>query len=379
MPAWVPRAILLVVLAVFASYATFTVFRKLRNLVIWLITALFFSFALEPAVNWLVRKYGWRRGVATAVVLSGVALIIILVIAAMVPLVVNQVQELVHRLPGWLQKASDFLSDKLHRNVDLSSSTILKKITGTENAVGRIASNLASVGAFLLSLVFQMLTIGLFTFYLVADGPRLRRSVCSLLTPRRQREILDAWEIAIDKTGGFLYSRLLLAAISAFFSFIALTLLGVPFALPLALWMGLVSQFIPVIGTYIAAAVPLLVALMSDPWSALVFLIYVVVYQQIENYLLSPRVTARTMQLHPAVAFFAALAGGAMSGVIGAFMALPVAAVIQATVSSYLTRHEIVETGLTQEQETDEQPNEQAEPNHRNLLSRLRRKGAAED
>ncbi|HEX7463344.1 MAG TPA: AI-2E family transporter [Actinomycetota bacterium] len=377
MPPWVPRLILLVVLAGFVSYASFSLFRKLRDLIIWVITALFLSFALEPAVNWLVKKRGWRRGAATALVLFGLALIVILTIAAMVPLVIDQVQELVRRVPDWLDKASVYT--RRWFNVELTSDKILSKITSADQAVGRIASNLASVGAFILTLVFQMLTIGLFTFYLVADGPRLRRSVCSLLTPRRQREVLDAWEIAIDKTGGFLYSRLLLAAVSAFSSFVALTLLGVPFALPLALWMGLVSQFIPVIGTYIAAAVPLLVVLMSDPWSALIFLIYVVVYQQIENYLLSPRITARTMQLHPAIAFFAALAGASVSGVLGAFMALPAAAVIQATVSSYVTRHDVVETELTRETEADEPREERTGPNRRKLWTRLRRSAARGD
>ena len=85
-----------------------------------------------------------------------------------------------------------------------------------------IAANVASVGAFLLGLVFQVLTIGLFTFYLVADGPRFRRGVCSLLPPRVQRDLLAAWDVAIDKTGGYLYSRLLLAILNAGFSFIVL-------------------------------------------------------------------------------------------------------------------------------------------------------------
>jgi predicted PurR-regulated permease PerM len=185
--------------------------------------------------------------------------------------------------------------------------------------------------------------------------------------------VLAAWEVAVDKTGGYLYSRLLLAIISATVSFIVLQLLGVPFALPLALFFGFVSQFIPVVGTYFAAAVPLLVALLEDPWSALMFLIYVVVYQQIENYLLAPRVTARTMQLHPAVAFFAALAGGAFGGLIGAFLALPAAAIIQATVSTYLTRHEVVESELTREEEEEgvEEPSSE-EPEHGpSLLDRI--------
>ena len=371
MPPWIPRLLLLIVLTAFAAYASLLLVRKLRDVIFWLITALFLSFALEPAVNWLVRRRGWPRGAATGVVLFGLAAILLVTVAAMVPLVIDQVQQLVTRVPGWLEEASVYT--KRWFNIELTGSEILDQLRNADLAVSRIASSLASVGAFMLSLLFQVLTIGLFTFYLVADGPRVRRAVCSVLPPRRQREILDAWEIAIDKTGGVLYSRLLLAAISAFFAFIALMLLGVPFALPLALWMGLVSQFIPVIGTYIGAAVPLLVALLSDPWSALIFLIYVVVYQQIENYLLSPRITARTMQLHPAVAFFAALAGAAISGILGAFMALPAAAVIQATVSSYLTRHEVVETRLTMQPDPDV-PSQIGVRRRPPLLSRIRRR-----
>jgi predicted PurR-regulated permease PerM len=371
MPPWIPRLLLLIVLTAFAAYAALLLLRRLRDVILWLITALFLSFALEPAVNWLVRRRGWPRGAATGVVLFGLAAILLVTVAAMVPLVIDQVQQLVTRVPGWLEEASVYT--KRWFNIELTGSEILDQLRDADVAVSRIATSLASVGAFMLGLLFQVLTIGLFTFYLVADGPRLRRAVCSVLPPRRQREILDAWEIAIDKTGGFLYSRLLLAAISAFFAFIALMLLGVPFALPLALWMGLVSQFIPVVGTYIGAAVPLLVVLLSDPWSALIFLIYVVLYQQIENYLLSPRITARTMQLHPAVAFFAALAGAAISGILGAFMALPAAAVIQATVSSYLTRHEVVETRLTMQPDADV-PSEIEVSRRPSLLSWIRRR-----
>jgi len=375
MPPWIPRLILLIVASAFAAYAAFNLFRRLRDIIIWLIAALFLSFALEPAVNWIVKKWGWRRGAATGLVLFGLALLLLVVVASMVPLVVNQVQQLVNDVPMWLNQASVYTERWF--GVELTGQRILEQVTNADQAVGRIASNLASVGAFMLSLLFQVLTIGLFTFYFVADGPRLRRAVCSVLPPRRQREVLDAWEIAVDKTGGFLYSRLLLAAMSAGFSFIALSLLGVPFPLPLALWMGLVSQFIPVVGTYIAAAVPLLVALLEDPWSALFFLIYVLVYQQIENYLLSPRITAQTMQLHPAIAFFAALAGGAISGVLGAFMALPAAAVIQATVSSYVRRHEVVETELTRQEKPVVRP--EPEPKRRrSWFAKLRRERTSE-
>ena len=348
MPAWIPRLLLLVVLTAFAAYAAFSLVRRLRDLVLWIVAALFLSFALEPAVNWLVAR-GWRRGAATAVVLFGLGLLLLLMIALMVPLVIDQVQELIDRLPDLLAQASVYTERWF--NVELTGRKILDDIANAQTDIRAVAANLASVGAFIIGLLFQLLTIGLFTFYFVADGPRFRRAVCSMLPPRRQREILAAWDIAIDKTGGYLYSRLLLAVFNAGITFIVLQGLGVPFAVPLALWQGLVSQFIPVVGTYIAAAVPLVVALLEDPWSAAIFLGFVLVYQQIENYILAPRITARTMQLHPAVAFGAALAGGSISGLLGAFMALPAAAVIQATVSSYLTRHEVVESELTRDDE----------------------------
>jgi len=346
MPRWVPRVLLLVVLTYFAALLALAAFRQLKNIILWLLAALFLSFALEPAVNWLVAR-GWRRGSATALVLFGLAFMMLIAVAAMVPLVIDQVQELITRIPGWLDRISVYT--KRWFDVELTGDKILQQIADAQKDVSKIASNVASVGQFILGLIFQVLTIGLFTFYLVADAPRFRRAVCSVLQPRRQREVLAAWEVAVEKTGGYLYSRLLLAAISASVAFIVLQVLGVPFAVPLALFLGLVSQFIPVVGTYIAAAVPLLVALLEDPWSALIFLIYVVVYQQVENYFLAPRITARTMALHPAIAFFAALAGGAVSGLLGAFMALPAAAIIQATISTYLTRHEVVESELTRD------------------------------
>jgi predicted PurR-regulated permease PerM len=345
-PRWVVKAIVLWFAVAVGTVAAVLLVRRLRDLIIWLIAALFLSFAIEPRLNVLVRR-GRRRGAATGLILFSVMLVLGVMVALMVPLVVDQVQQLINRAPEWLDKANIYTERWF--NLKITGRNIVDYITSAKANIATAASKAAAIGAFMLGLLFQVLTIGLFTFYLVADGPRFRRSILSVFTPRRQLEVLQVWELAIDKTGGYLYSRLLLAVINATFSYIALELLHIPNPLPLALWQGFVSQFIPVVGTYLAAAVPLLVALLSDPWSALFFLIFVVVYQQIENYIFSPRITARTMQLHPAIAFGAALAGGLLSGLLGAFMALPAAAVIQATVSSYLTRHEVLETDLTRE------------------------------
>ena len=126
-----------------------------------------------------------------------------------------------------------------------------------------------------------------------------------------------------------------------------LTVAGVPYPLALGLWVGLVSQFVPTAGTYLAGALPVLIALLDNPVSALWVLVFIVVYQQFENMVLSPRITARTMALHPAVAFGAVIAGGAIMGPIGALLALPAAACVQALVSIYLHRYEVITDPLT--------------------------------
>ena len=174
MPAWIPRLLLAVVFTAFAAYLAFSLLRRLSHLLLWIVAALFLSFALEPAVNWLV-AHGWKRGVAAALVLLGLGLLGIIGVALMVPLVIDQVQELIARVPGWLDEASVYTQRWF--DTRLTSATILRQIANAQADVQGIAANVASVGAFLLGLVFQVLTIGLFTFYFVADGPRFRRGV----------------------------------------------------------------------------------------------------------------------------------------------------------------------------------------------------------
>lgn len=354
MPSWIPRAVVVTIALIAVALGAWAVIRQLRDLIVWLVISSFLSFALEPGVNWLTQR-GWKRGLATGVLLFGLFVIGTVLVVSMIPLVIEQVRELIDNVPAYLTDVSKY-SERWF-DYELSTDKLVEQLQGVDVSLAdyarNLAGNLLGFGAAVLGAIFQMFTIGLFTFYLVADGPRLRRTVCSLLPPDRQREVLWAWDVAIDKTGGYLYSRLLLAIISGVAAFVAFTALGVPYAVPLALWTGLLSQFIPVVGTYIAAAIPLLVALLDRPASALILAIYFAFYQQIENYLLSPRVTARTMQLHPAVAFGAAIVGGSLMGPIGAFLALPAAAIVQAGLSTYLKRHDVLDTELTRAEETE--------------------------
>jgi predicted PurR-regulated permease PerM len=371
---WIWKLLATLVAAVFLGMLTLNILRGLRSLIEILVVSLFLSFALEPAVAYLAKR-GMRRGLATFAILFGVFVVGILLVAAMVPVFVRQLQALVEAAPDIFASVTAWA--KRVFGVNLSPDQIQSALQSANSRLTDFASNIAGnvfgIGVTLLATVFKLLAIGLFTFYMVADGPRFRRQICSLLLPKQQQRVLDTWEVAIDKTGGFLYSRLLLAVFSGIATFTALVILDVDFALPLAVWMGLVSQFIPTIGTYIAMSLPLLVAVVKDPWDALILLIFFTVYQQVENYILSPRVAARTMNLHPALAFGSAIAGASLYGVIGAFLALPAAAIIQAVISAYVQRHEVITSELTSQPslaaDEDLPPRER-----RRLFERLRRK-----
>jgi predicted PurR-regulated permease PerM len=350
MPSWVPKAIILFWLGFIAVDLVEGVVHALKSLLIVLAVSLFLSFAIEPAVNSLARR-GWRRGVATGLVFLIILMVASVFVFLIGSLVVNQVRHFVDEAPDYVQRVENWVNDTFDTDVDFNDlSDEFKDPNGAARQfVNDLAGNALKAGLTAVTVVFQIFTIALFTFYLVADGPRLRRTICSVLPPQHQQHVLNTWELAIDKTGGYLYSRLILAGLSTGFHWIALQIVGVPYPLALALWVGVVSQFIPVIGTYIAGALAVGVAFLNDPVDGVIILGFVIVYQQVENYLFAPRVTAQTLDLHPAVAFGTVIAGAALIGPVGALLALPAAAVVQAIISTIGERHEVVESELTAE------------------------------
>ena len=362
MPRWVRDAIfwwwgVLVVL-----WLMLGVTRQLRGLFTQLALALFLSFAMEPLVDRLARR-GVRRGVATALTMLVLAVFSIAFLTAMGSLVATQLRQLAEDLPGYITSAELWAEDRF--NVDIETSDVIDQLsTGGQASeyLSSIADNLVGVGTGVLSGLFQLLTISLFAFYFTADGPRLRQAICSVLPPARQHEVLRVWELAINKTGAFISSRFILAVISAIFHGIAFALLDLPSSVALALWVGIISQFIPVIGIYIAGVVPALIALGIDPTKALWVIGVIVIYQQVENYGLQPRVTAQTLNMHPAVAFAAVLAGTATFGASGALLALPFLATVQSFISAYIARHSVVESRLVPTAGADDAATDDGDP-----------------
>jgi predicted PurR-regulated permease PerM len=333
MPPWVRRAILFFFGVGLSLIVGWWLLIRLRGLLVMLLVALFLSFALEPAVNWLAER-GWRRGAATLLVMFALLVVSLLFVVAIGSVLVNQVTDFVDEAPRYIDDTQDWINDTF--NADVNFDDIRERFTegGSANEFAADLGGYAvEAGATVVRVLFQMLTIALFTFYLVADGPRLRRAILSVLPKERQVEVLRVWEIAIEKTGGYIYSRSLLAFVSTVTHWIAFAVIGIPFPLPMALWVGLVSQFVPTIGTYIAGALPIAIALIDKPIDALWVLAVILVYQQIENYVIQPLVYRRAVALSGFATIAVVLAGGALLGVIGAILAVPVAASIKVVLS----------------------------------------------
>jgi predicted PurR-regulated permease PerM len=346
-PPWLNRAIALAAGWVVLLFAAYWILGRLRTLLIMILVAFFLSLAMEPAVDRLARR-GWRRGSATALVLGVVLLFSAVFLAAAGSIVVGQAGDLIDRAPRYVRDFERFVNDDL--GIDFNADSIVRDLRkgngGLSANNSEIVSNAVGVALAVGRGLLYFVTVLIFAFYMTADGPRMRRSICSRLPQARQEVVLDTWEIAIDKTGGYLYSRGIQAVVSALVTWAFLFTLGVPYSLALGLWVGIVSQFIPTVGTYIAMVLPVIVALKQNASTALWVLLFLVLYQQFENYILGPRVTKHSMDVHPALAIGTVFAGGLLLGGVGAILALPATAVIQAVISGYTTEREIIDAPL---------------------------------
>ncbi|MFI2436362.1 AI-2E family transporter [Streptomyces sp. NPDC018693] len=343
MPRWLPRAMVLV----FALFGVFQLgtwaFHQLTGLLINILIAFFLALAIEPAVSRMAAR-GMRRGLATFLVFLFLLVTVAGFFTLLGSLLADQIIKMIDGFPGYLDSVINWINTTFNsdlRRVDIQEG--LLRSDWLKRYAQNSAAGVLDVSAQVLGGLFQVLTVTLFSFYFAADGPRLRRALCSVLPPARQAEVLRAWEIAVDKTGGYLYSRGLMALISGIAHYILLQALGIPYAPVLGVWVGVVSQFIPTIGTYLAGALPMLIAFTVDPWYALWVLVFVVVYQQFENYMLQPKLTSKTVDIHPAVAFGSVVAGTALLGAVGALIAIPAVATLQAFLGAYVKRYDVTD------------------------------------
>ncbi len=334
--------------AVVATLVVVWALDQARSLVAMAVFSLFLSLAMQPAVNALHDRFRMRRGAAVGLIYVGGFLILLVMVLILIPMIARLAEAIGENGTVWLTDLSDWLSETF--GITLTSPEQAARVTSElanslKAWVGDIVGAAAGLAAAGINLVFWIATVAMFTFYFTAQAPQLRDAVLSLFSPDLQQRLGWTYDRAVQETGGYFYSRLILMAINGTGFFFTMVVVGVPTqpAVALALIGSFIAAFIPAVGTYIGSAIPTLVTLAFQGLvPALIILAYAIVYQQIENYVLSPRISANTMTLNGGLAFGAALFGGAVAGPLGAFMALPVTALVAAFISQYAKRSDVV-------------------------------------
>lgn len=319
------------------------IFQRNGHFLFLLLLAWLFSIAMSTPVGAL-QKRGWHRGSATGLVMLVVMIVFIAFVAGFGGIFFSQAVQLINSLPTLIQDIVSWLDSTFKLSLD--SQQIIDSFNITPAQLANWAANFSGgfIG-FISSIVggiFQILTLFLFAFYFSSEGPRLRRVIGTWLNPSAQEVFITTWDIAVEKTGGFVMSKVILATISFIVHSIFYATIGVPYWLAMGLITGVVSQFIPTIGTYLGILIPMLIAVIHQPIDALWIVIFATVWQQAENYLISPRISKLTMDIHPAVAFASVIIFANLFGPMGAVISIPLAAAIVAAIDTYGNRYELI-------------------------------------
>jgi predicted PurR-regulated permease PerM len=303
------------------AYVVFRGLADISSVLIIIGVALFIAIGLSPIINYLTGK-GLSRAAATAVVTLGFVLILAMFIVVAIPPISHEVQSLVNNYPryksdlingkGWAGK----LAVKLHLTSYLKGKSKLKiPISGGALGAGKA---ILSVGVGVVSLVAL-------TIYFLIALPGVTRLWLSLIPSSRRERVRLLTDEVYDRVGGFMLGNLLSSAVAGVGTYVWLTIFGVPYALLLALFVALLD-LIPMVGSTIAGVVVSLVALTRGLPVAIATAGFYIVYRFLEDYLLNPRIMKHTVKISPGLTIIATLIGGALLGLIGALIAIPVAA-----------------------------------------------------
>jgi predicted PurR-regulated permease PerM len=323
----VVRTVLTVVVIVLALYLIFL----LRKPLTWIFIAGFLAIALSGPVNFLQR---WmRRGLAVAAVYVALILVPVLIMAALVPPIVTQANNLAQSLPDYARDVTDFVQ----RNDRLSEIEADYDITGKlEEQAGKLPSRigdaagvLSDIGVGIVNSVFAGITILVLSAFLIGSGRRWLDYYADRQDPERAEWLKRLYDRIGNAVGNYVAGALLQATVAGLLAYIVLLILGVPYALPLSVVVFLLD-LVPLVGATLGAIIVGVVTLFSDfPVDTIIWAIWSIVYQQVENTVIQPRIQARAVAVHPFVVLVSVLFGSTLFGVLGALLAIPVAAAIQ--------------------------------------------------
>ena len=337
------RSVVTVLVLVIAFQLVSWAFGKSKDFLFLLLTAWLLGIAITPLVEFLTKR-GMRRGLSTFLTLLGLVLLSVGFIAAFGQLLASQLASLIFQIPTLVEGFIGWLNASFNLGIDPDS--IEQSLNVSNSQVAGIAQDLAGgifgVVTSIFGFIFNLFTLLLFAFYFAAEAPNMKKTIGSWLPTRQQIIFTTVWQVATEKTGGFVISRVILASLNAFFTSTFLLLIGVPYWLPLGIFTGIVSQFVPTVGAFIGGIIPAVVAVVNDPKDGLFVVIFVTIYQQIENYLFTPRISSMTMDIHPAVAFASVIIFAGFFGAVGALIGIPIAAAIISIVQTYGKRYELI-------------------------------------
>jgi predicted PurR-regulated permease PerM len=330
----VVRTVVIVVVAVLTLYLIYL----LRTPLTWLVIAAFLAVAMAGPVNFFSR---WmKRGLAIALVYGLLILTPFALGALLIPPIVSQAEELAGDVPGYVDDAEEFIADNEQLsslNEDFDITTKLQDLAqDLPSKIGDAAGVLADIGVGVVNSIFAAVTILILSVFMVGGGPRWRERFLQAQPPERGQRLGRAFEHIASAIGNYVGGALVQATIAGFSAFIVLEILGAPFAAPLALLVAL-FDLIPVVGATIAAfLVAVVMIFVNFPVGLIVWVIFAIVYQQVENYLIQPQIQRRAVEVEPFVILVAVLFGSTLFGVVGAILAIPAAASVQIAVREWL-------------------------------------------
>ncbi|MDR0950652.1 MAG: AI-2E family transporter [Candidatus Ancillula sp.] len=340
---WLPKALFIVCAFAFAFLAILAIWPKVSYICTILLIAFFIALALEPVVDWL-EKHKINRKIAALICVSGVIIIFVVVVVLFGGLFITQGVELIHNAPSVYADGKVWLNDTFHLSLPAGSALIS---TAIDKWGAATASKALDIGASVVTGSLSVMGIILVTYYLCVDGDHVRRIIAGMLEPSKQEGMIESISIAQSKIASFLASRLILALCSTIVTSTYLGIMHIPYWFALAVFMGLISQFIPVVGTFIGGALPVIVTLTSPGHGiveALIVLALLTIYQQLENAFLVPKISGDALDINPALAFVAVLAFGSIWGALGTFLALPTVATITAIIKNIVQPYAVDES-----------------------------------
>ena len=317
----------LATLGALVAWTLFTMAGRLTTTMTILVVAFFLTLALNPIVEWLLER-GLRRSLAVLVVFSGLIVTTALIGMLVVPPVVSEGSELLGQAPSYVDRAlqAPWLQrlDSEYEVIARAQEEFTKRVQDGSLAT-QLLGGVLGAGRAVLNGVFQFLTVLILTLYFLATLPRIKQVAYAAVPASRRPRIVSLSEEIMRRTGAYAAGQGLVATINGVASYVMMTVVGVPYAAVLAVVVGLLG-LVPMVGATLGAVVVGVIALFTEPRMALIVGIYYVVYQQVENYVIVPRIMTSTVSVPGAVTIVAALAGGTLLGVIGALLAIPVAA-----------------------------------------------------